>query len=52
MQAAADVVGEEGYTAASIAKITARAGVAHGTFYSYFDDRQQLFDVLLPFVGR
>ncbi|MEE2692720.1 MAG: TetR/AcrR family transcriptional regulator [Pseudomonadota bacterium] len=52
MDAAAKVVGEEGYAAASITKITAQAKVAHGTFYNYFQDRQDLFDKLLPYVGR
>jgi len=52
MEAAARVVGEEGYASTSIAKVTQEAGVAHGTFYNYFEDRQQLFDVLLPYVGR
>jgi len=52
MQAAALVVGRDGYAAASIAKITAEAGIAQGTFYNYFEDRQALFDALLPHVGR
>jgi AcrR family transcriptional regulator len=52
MDAAAAVVGREGYAAASIAKITAQAGIAHGTFYNYFADRQALFGALLPHVGR
>lgn len=52
MEAAARVVGEDGYAAASIAKVTQAAGVAHGTFYNYFEDQQALFDVLLPYVGE
>ncbi|MEO1199036.1 MAG: TetR/AcrR family transcriptional regulator [Pseudomonadota bacterium] len=52
MDAAAEVVGEQGYAQASIAKITDRAGIAHGTFYNYFEDRQALFDALLPHVGH
>lgn len=52
MAAAARVVGEEGYAATSIAKITQEAGVSHGTFYNYFEDRQALFDMLLPHVGQ
>lgn len=50
--AAAKVVGEFGYADASIARITARAGVAHGTFYNYFRSREELFDKLLPALGR
>ena len=52
MDAAAKIVGETGYAATSIAKVTEAAGVAHGTFYNYFKDRQALFDVLLPYVGE
>lgn len=51
-QAAAAVVGEIGYEAASISMITRRAGVASGTFYNYFVSRQELFDQLLPAVGE
>ena len=52
LKAAAQVVGELGYGDASIAKITGIAGVAHGTFYLYFETRQDLFDQLLPHVGE
>lgn len=52
MDAAARIVGEMGYAATSIARVTEAAGVAHGTFYNYFKDRQGLFDVLLPYVGQ
>jgi AcrR family transcriptional regulator len=51
VQAAAEIVGERGYEATSIAKITERAGLAHGTFYRYFESRQDLFDQLLPDIG-
>lgn len=51
-EAAVQVVGEEGYANASIAKIVARANVASGTFYNYFDSRQDLFDQLLPALGE
>lgn len=52
LQAAAEIVGEIGYRDASITLIAQRAGVANGTFYNYFDTRQELFDVLLPSVGE
>ncbi len=48
--AAAKVVGEVGYAEASVARITAEAGVAQGTFYLYFESRQRLFDELLPWA--
>ncbi|WP_439816787.1 TetR/AcrR family transcriptional regulator [Zavarzinia sp. CC-PAN008] len=51
INAAAGIVGEDGYAGASIARVTARAGLALGTFYQYFESRQDLFDQLLPAVG-
>ena len=51
LQAAATVVGEVGYANASIALITAKVGVAQGTFYNYFDSRQDILDALLPTLG-
>jgi AcrR family transcriptional regulator len=50
--AAARVVGRHGYAGASIARITAEAGVAQGTFYIYFASRQDLLDQLLPSLGE
>lgn len=52
LEAAAAVVGEVGYANASIALITARVGVAQGTFYNYFDSRQDILDKLLPTLGE
>lgn len=52
MKAAADVVGELGYRDASVARITQKAGLAQGTFYLYFESRQDLFDQLLPHMGE
>ena len=51
LNAGCAVVASEGYAAASIARIADRAGVAHGTFYNYYEDRQALFDELLPYEG-
>src|SRR3546814_5250161 len=50
--ATAEVVGEVGYAAASITRITQKAGVAQGTFYNYFATRQEILDTLLPDVGE
>jgi len=50
-QAAAEVVGEFGYSEASITRITQRANLAQGTFYNYFESRQEIFDELLPVLG-
>ncbi|GAA2815192.1 TetR family transcriptional regulator [Aminobacter aminovorans] len=51
LRAAAQLVGEFGYAGTSISRIAERAGFAQGTFYLYFEDRQDLFDQLLPTVG-
>lgn len=51
-EAAADVVGEQGYLNAMILMITSKANVANGTFYNYFESRQDVFDQLLPRMGR
>lgn len=51
IDAAAKVVGAEGYANASVAKITALAEIAQGTFYNYFVSQQDLFDHLLPELG-
>ena len=50
--AAAKVVGEQGYLNAMILMITQEANVANGTFYNYFESRQDLFDQILPKLGR
>lgn len=49
--AATRIVGRHGYAEASVARITEEAGVAQGTFYNHFENRQQLLDQLLPKIG-
>ena len=49
--AATKMVGKYGYAEASVARITEEAGVAQGTFYNHFENRQQLLDQLLPKIG-
>ena len=51
LDAAAKVVGAEGYANASVARVTALAEIAQGTFYNYFASQQDLFDQLLPELG-
>jgi AcrR family transcriptional regulator len=51
-EAAAKVVGQYGYADASVARITDLAGVAQGTFYNHFDNRQELLEQLLPTIGQ
>ncbi len=50
-EAATKVVGKHGYAEASVARITEQAGVAQGTFYNHFVNRQELLDQLLPKIG-
>jgi AcrR family transcriptional regulator len=47
--AAIDVIAERG-EGFSISDIAARAGVSNGTFYNYFDDRDELIDAVVPDV--
>jgi len=49
--AATRIVGQYGYAEASVARITEAAGVAQGTFYNHFENRQELLDQLLPKIG-
>lgn len=50
-EAATKIVGTYGYAEASVARITEQAGVAQGTFYNHFVNRQELLDQLLPKIG-
>jgi AcrR family transcriptional regulator len=52
VDAAVKVIGKLGYEGASISNITAQAKVAQGTFYNYFESRQDLLDRLLPMMGK
>ena len=47
LDAAAVEFGEKGFHAASISSITRRAAVALGTFYTYFDSKDALFQALV-----
>ncbi len=47
--AAVDVIAERG-EAFSITDVVAEAGVANGTFYNYFQDREELIDAVVPEV--
>jgi len=51
-EAAIEIVGQVGYAGASVALITAHARVAQGTFYNYFESRQDLLDQLLPSLSE
>ena len=47
LDAARDEFGERGFSESSIVGITQRAGVALGTFYTYFDSKEVLFQALV-----
>src|SRR3954469_2727425 len=47
LDAARDEFGEQGFNDSSIVGITQRAGVALGTFYTYFDSKEALFQALV-----
>ena len=47
LDAAASEFGERGFHEASISTITRRAGVALGSFYTYFDSKDALFRALV-----
>ena len=52
LEAAEDVFASLGYHEASIVKITERAGIGLGTFYLYFDSKQQIFEELVIDLNR
>lgn len=52
LEAAEAEFGERGFHEASITGITARAGVALGSFYTYFESKEELFRALMAHMGR
>lgn len=51
LDAAAAEFGEKGFHDSSIVSITARAGVALGTFYTYFESKEALFRALVSDIS-
>lgn len=47
LEAAMAVFGDMGYHAANVADVIAKAGVARGTFYQYFENKREVLDELL-----
>ena len=47
LDAARDEFGERGFSDSSIVGITERAGVALGTFYTYFNSKEAVFEALV-----
>ncbi|WP_376788564.1 TetR/AcrR family transcriptional regulator [Thermoflexus sp.] len=52
LEAAEEVFGELGFHRASIAEIVRRAGVAQGTFYLYFDSKEEIFRALVRYMSH
>ncbi|WP_106638626.1 TetR/AcrR family transcriptional regulator [Allosphingosinicella vermicomposti] len=52
LEAAAQEFGEKGYYQAAINGITGRAGVALGTFYTYFESKEEVFRALVRDMSR
>lgn len=52
LTAAEEAFATLGYQEASIVKITEMAGVSQGTFYIYFEGKQQIFDELIADLNR
>ncbi|WP_197277009.1 TetR/AcrR family transcriptional regulator [Sphingomonas profundi] len=51
LEAAGKVIGKHGYAGCTIARVTTRTKIAHGTFYLHFASQQDLFDAVLPTLG-
>jgi AcrR family transcriptional regulator len=52
LEAAVAEFGERGYHEAAITGITQRAGVALGTFYTYFESKEEVFRALVRDMSR
>ncbi|HSR22985.1 MAG TPA: TetR/AcrR family transcriptional regulator [Candidatus Eisenbacteria bacterium] len=50
LSAARDVFERDGYLEARVADVVRRAGVAHGTFYTYFDSKREVFRAVMAGV--
>jgi AcrR family transcriptional regulator len=52
LAAARAVLQERGYARATVAQIVRAAGRAHGTFYLYFDNKEEIYSALLEEMWR
>jgi len=52
LRAAEIEFGEKGFHEAGISGITYRAGVALGTFYTYFESKEEIFQALVRYMSR
>lgn len=51
LKSATAIIGEKGYEGATISEVTRGAGLSLGSFYQYFESRENLFRQLLPAMG-
>ena len=52
LEAAEVEFGEKGFHETAISGITQRAGAALGTFYTYFESKQEIFAALVSYIGE
>ena len=52
LEAAEIEFGEKGFHHAAISGITYRAGVALGTFYTYFESKEEIFQALVSYMSK
>ena len=52
LNAAEQEFGTKGYHGASVSSITQRADIAQGTFYLYFDSKEEMFVTLVRDIGH
>ena len=52
LDAAESEFGENGFHNGSISGITQRAGVALGTFYTYFESKEEIFQALVSYMSQ
>jgi AcrR family transcriptional regulator len=52
LEAAREEFGEKGFYEAAVSGITQRAGVALGTFYTYFNSKEELYRALVAHMGE
>jgi AcrR family transcriptional regulator len=52
LDAAAEEFGERGFHEAAVSGITQRAGVALGSFYTYFNSKEELYRALVEHMGE
>ncbi len=52
LEAAEVEFGEKGFHDTAISGITERAGVALGSFYTYFESKQEIFAALVSYIGE